>query len=63
MIPERIYEMNVIPACFEPKLKLEVYTSIKFLGIKRAEKELLSSGFHPSFVKALIRNITRTMGW
>lgn len=55
--------MNVIPACFDPKFKLDVFTSIKYHGIKRTEKEMLAGGFHPSFVRALIRNVTRTMGW
>lgn len=54
---------NVIPACFDPKFKMEIFTSIKYVGIKRTHKEMLDAGFHPSFVRALVRNITRTMGW
>lgn len=55
--------MNVIPANFDPKFKMAIFTNIKYEGIKRTEKDMIENGLHSSFVKALIRNITRTMGW
>ncbi|MGZ3742725.1 MAG: hypothetical protein ACXVB1_00210 [Pseudobdellovibrionaceae bacterium] len=55
--------MNVIHAFFNPEFKKQVYIEIKYRGVKRAEINLIAQGFHPSFVRALIRNITRTMGW
>lgn len=55
--------MNIIPANFDPEFKIKVFTLIKYNGLKCTENFLLTEGFHPSFAKAIIRNITRTMGW
>lgn len=54
---------NVIPANFDPEFKKQVFTLIKYRGVARAEKALLSQEIHPAFAKAIIRNIMRTMGW
>jgi hypothetical protein len=54
---------NVILANFDPQVKLSVYQSIKYLGVKRVEEMLMAQGLHPSFVKAIIRNIMRNIGW
>lgn len=54
---------DIIEANFSPQFKLEVFQSIKQNGIKRTEKLLIEHGLNQSFIKAIIRNITRTMGW
>lgn len=55
--------MNVIYANFSPEFKINAFQSIKYLGVKRVEKELIEADVQPAFVKALIKNIMRNMGW
>lgn len=54
---------NVTPAVFDPLFLAEVTTSVKQWGLVRTEKSLLENGFHPSFVKAILRKIMRSNSW
>jgi hypothetical protein len=55
---------NVIPAVFDPAFRLQVFNNIKYNGGPNYNvKMLIKAGYHPSFAKALVRNITRNMGW
>ena len=53
---------NVIFVDFSSEFRHQVFTSIKYYGIKRTESALLES-CHPSFAKAIIRSIIRKEGW
>lgn len=55
--------MNVIPADFSPSYQDEIYLFIKHNGVKNAQAALIGAGFHPSFVKAIVKKIMRTRGW
>lgn len=54
---------NVIPADFSNEFRSNVFTNIKYYGVKRTETAYLEAGYHPSFVKAIIRSIMRYEGW
>lgn len=54
---------NVIFAVFAPQFYDELFMFIKYNGIARAEKWLLSQDYHPTFVKCAIKRIISTRGW
>ncbi len=55
-------QSNVIFADFSPEFRHQVFTNVKYYGIKRTEAALLET-CHPSFAKAIIRSIIRKDGW
>lgn len=56
--------MNVIQADFSPQFRMQIFTNIKHNGGPQYwTKKLIELGYHPSFAKAIVRNITRNMGW
>ena len=54
---------NVVYADFSDKFLIDTYHTVKFCGIDRTERMLIDQGHHPSFAKAIIRKIMRTLGW
>lgn len=56
-------ENNLIQAYFTQAFRLEVYKFIKQFGAVSIEKKMITDGFHPSFVKALIKSIMGKEGW
>jgi len=61
--PKQIYENNVIPANFTEEFLLEAARNIKFNGVERTRKYMLSVDFHKSFTNAIIRKVCREIGW
>ena len=55
---------NIITVNFTEEFRKEIFLLIKHRGgPKYTEKILIDAGFHPSFIKGLIRNIMRKDGW
>lgn len=55
---------NVVHAVFDPRFRYQVYMNIKTNGGPLYQtKKLIESGYHPSFARAIVRNITRKEGW
>lgn len=55
---------NVIQAFFDPDFRRSIFLQIKHHGGPQYnELKMIEAGFHPSFAKAIIRNITRNEGW
>ena len=54
---------NVIYVEFNPKFYDDLFMFIKYNGIARAEKWLLSQDYHPTFVKCAIKRIISSRGW
>lgn len=58
-----IYENNVIKANFTEEFLLEAARNIKFNGVERTRKYMVSVDFHSSFTNAIIRKVCREIGW
>ncbi len=55
---------NVIPAYFGEAVYDEVYNQMKFAGgPAKTEQGLLADGYHPSFVKAVVKKLCKERGW
>lgn len=54
---------NLVPVCFHPSFVNEQFLNVKYLGMQRAKENLLAKGYHPSFVKAVLKKIIRERGW
>lgn len=55
---------NVIPAFFSEEFYSGLFNKIKYGGgPKRAEAWLIAQGYHPSFVKAIMKKMIRERGW
>lgn len=55
--------MNPIQAYFNLGFRIQVVGNIKSFGIGKTEQWMLDGGFHPAFVKAIIKNVIRKEGW
>lgn len=55
--------MSLIQVNFTKTYEDEIFGFIKFNGVKKTESALIHSGFHPSFVRAMLKKIMRTRGW
>lgn len=55
--------MNIIPVDFTPQFRAQIATQIRYYGVVRVERLMLSAGYHSSFVSVLIRSIMGKEGW
>jgi hypothetical protein len=55
--------MEIIKVHFSSDTRSQVAALVKTYGTKNAELSLIHAGFHPSYVKALIKSILRKEGW
>lgn len=54
---------NVVNVVFDKDFRKQIFTNIKYYGIKRTEAQLLKDGFNTAFVKTLIKSIIGKEGW
>jgi hypothetical protein len=56
-------EGDLIHVDFSPDFRTRACIFVKYLGVSRATDRIISFGYHPSFVRALIRSIMGKEGW